>query len=726
MIDLKNRWLQYEAANRKEVEACLEFDYNRRGLVALKQAIVQALVFWRFLFSLSKEISQGAKRNFLFGFLRHDNKFMRVVAMVESLPTKVWRRILWKYNIDFKSLESFLRRLTPEQYEAIEKNYDDLFILKVVPRVFSWWEKCFTLLTANKLIAQEDNRYLKYRSKGAWTYNLLGLDFGFSLYPRLDDDQKSRAKVSHFFSLKNHADDFVVNQENGKYWWLYRTARSNFVWFPCRTVKLKTHICPGFWYTLLIHLWFWVISPLATWIFSQIGPNLFAEVLTLWSTKSWTIVFPSAKLILLGSVASLTPLWCGTAVLKICIFILWYIVGGIINSISEKTKQNLEKRIENSKKTLVNFFENKLLVPIGITIVVLLISMFSTIAFQILSKWFNAFEAVLIITGLWSYIIYWAYLEYRPRLTDLPLYIKIPFGCSILSLLIRSLYAIYPYCQNIVLAYGRLLIQYPLLSISLVLYLVWITALGVLLFSPEEKTQKIFKKTRNALHSISLILMYSLILASLFYLAQYPIGTFYITLTLFMSLVGYLFFSFFLDALNPTLAEYEKINTKGIEFSPHTLYRLTQKNPWLASLPEEKQKKQLENAICFVTGKILYWCNSDLQWNFLKKLVPVMTPELLQELECPDYCSLNYKAKILALEYIRKGLSAPQAIEQAKLTLAKRKKKAQQIKTILKFIFFPILIINRLIRWLNELYKWAKILNKYCPYVERQKPLYKH
>lgn len=229
----------------------MKYDYGKNQQGARKILIAEALVFWSLI---RKNICHGwhfssadgklERLNFIRPFVTSRNSFVAVVAMIELMPVDIWRRLLWDCNIDFVSFESFLRRLEVVQFTAITNAYEQL--------------------TEEQLQSSSAHNHSgRHLSKSAMSYNLLNLDFGFNAYPNGESDDKKVVEVSpwRFLSVKNHSDDFVVNTEFGKYFRLYKSARSNYVWNDDEHVELKTHICPGFWVTFFLHFLFWVGSP---------------------------------------------------------------------------------------------------------------------------------------------------------------------------------------------------------------------------------------------------------------------------------------------------------------------------------------------------------------------------------------------------------------------------------------------------------------------------------
>ncbi|MBU0530731.1 MAG: hypothetical protein KKC05_03580, partial [Nanoarchaeota archaeon] len=336
--DLLEKFRLFSESEHERVKSKMKFDYSRLPVSRYKR-IIEALVFWEFVRVHLGNFDWKTRREFLFHSINHSkNKLSSTIAMLESMPTSMFRRILWKYNIDFMFyakdpdnfvvFEHFLRRLEVSQTFMIEENFSDLFINKKVPRVFSRFSRFFKGITVDKLLAEESDGLKferRYARKGSWSYNLLDLGFGFNQYPEGGNSDYKNVEVSPltFLSHKKHSDDFVVNTEFGLYWIFYRLARSNYVWFPNRDVRLKTHICPGFWYTLFIHFLFWIASPLAALFIGSIlatyGLDMFLHPFSSWiGTGLCVLLIPAA----------VTPLWLSIAALK---FIFSFIFRHILS-----------------------------------------------------------------------------------------------------------------------------------------------------------------------------------------------------------------------------------------------------------------------------------------------------------------------------------------------------------------------------------------------------------
>ncbi|MDR2540981.1 MAG: hypothetical protein LBD11_04290 [Candidatus Peribacteria bacterium] len=321
------------SANRLKKE--MSHNYGSRNL-SQKVAIRKALIFWEFT---KKEFegeykSAGERLEFLEDFVHHENPYLALVAKAEMLPTLVWEKILWRYNIDYSSLENFLRRIFFEentyQREAIQTNWNDIYVEKKQPQVLKkrfWDHLGQSVYVAMKWLGLE--KYVpdftsfkgERLSKVAWAYNFIGLDFGFALYPVEGSDEKETLTadsplVDQFgkvLSKKAHENDFATNNVDGIYWFLYRFLRTwGFMLFK-RKVKLNGWVCPSFWSTVigvpaflalpflslvvtpLIGIWAWIISlPTLLWALFWVLVVIGALIGGI-GYKIWTKVYPAVK-----------------------------------------------------------------------------------------------------------------------------------------------------------------------------------------------------------------------------------------------------------------------------------------------------------------------------------------------------------------------------------------------------------------------------------------------
>lgn len=326
-----------------------------------KKGIINALILWKFITeNLGEDVSWEVRRELLAEHVGSDNKYLATVARLESLPTSIFQRILWEYNLDFMSLESSLRRMTDEQHQSIKDNFDDLFMSKRLPRVLGKL-KCWANMTSvGELLEEPLDEPNRYERKAAMAYDFAYLNIGFNAYPDgvKSDHSDFRKSGRKFVSSKNHEDDFVVNK-NGRYAKLYRTARSNAAWKPGKKVVMNQRVCPGFWFTFIMHGLFWLASPIAAAILAV----LFAKGYNL-STLGWGIF--------LYAFALIVPGWCSLVMLR-----FW--LTSIIIPLGKNDK-----------------FEEYVAMPIGITIVVIVACMFVGVAA------YGIYELFLLLTPVFT------------------------------------------------------------------------------------------------------------------------------------------------------------------------------------------------------------------------------------------------------------------------------------------------------------------------------------
>ncbi len=317
----------------------------------------QALCFWGLVQGeMRGSCGEKIMREILSAYVKNQNSFLSLVAMAESLPCSIWRKILWRHNINFESAEAFLRRIEPEQIQAIKDNYADLFVAKTRPRILNWFEKRRSAFSVENLLSEEGDFRLRYKSKGSWIFELLNLNFDFSAYPDSENDKKSAAKTwKNFLSVKNNtAGDFVVNDEDGRYWALYKSARSNYAWFPNRNVRLKSHICPGFWWTFIVHLVFWLISPLSAAAFLCV--SLPAEV----------SLFGLICIALWMTLSAITPFWCFLAFLKFAFTrVLLYLSGKTAKAVWKKIPPKAQAWLEWFWGKITDIFDTEFFFGMG-------------------------------------------------------------------------------------------------------------------------------------------------------------------------------------------------------------------------------------------------------------------------------------------------------------------------------------------------------------------------
>jgi hypothetical protein len=233
--------------------------------------LIEASAFWEYVRSQRKIRDTKSLSCFLSSVISaQGNPLAILVAKLEILPERVFRRVLWFYNIDYQSFESCLRRLTPWQKEKIDEVYQNLFgenqkvpecllggIYNIVRDVVSL-EK-----TTVELLLSEEDGGLRYQTKSAISYDFFRWGFGFSKYPKENDDAEIPNRVAYqFLSPKNKENDFSVNEEEGGiYWFLYKNCRSNYLWGTTKKVTLKRAICPGFYLTLFYWAFMLLFAP---------------------------------------------------------------------------------------------------------------------------------------------------------------------------------------------------------------------------------------------------------------------------------------------------------------------------------------------------------------------------------------------------------------------------------------------------------------------------------
>lgn len=715
--------------------------------------IFPALVFWKFLRGVEHVGEEGEKykahenfvyqnatfeekRKFLSLFVSDkQNPYIRLIAMIESMPAEMWRKILWKENIDFLSYESFLRRITNEQIEAIRVNYIELMSGNVIPQVYKetlgdkisiFW-KSITPASIKEATYDVQKRNL---SKGAWAFNLLGLDFGFSLYPNgIEDDTKiTNQKFSRFLSLKNHIHDFIVNQENGLYWMLYKMARSNYVIRSGKKVELKTHICPGFWWTLISHLVFWLISPM------------------LFTTSAiYLVTDGNLSLGVVGMVmSSVTPLWILSASVKFTWKKFSSLFGRFRGAV-EKIGVGLSM-IGTAWAVLVLTY----LIGWGTYESILFFS--QSLGFTI--AWL-AVSCALYYVGFSAWFIFmkmnYKYAEYSdiPRQTRKILH----FVMLMTAIKLFDYYLMAPSLALMVktgtLLWGYIIQHYLMFTWEvLTLTSVILTVkLSSHYFADEAK----FVRSQRAIlfvnkwWVISSVVIGSLGAMSEGFELSSVVNRFLIDVVFYVIISVIVFYGVTLFVMFTTVNE-DNIESrltakryidlffdkKVSETYFGKLKTALLKNSWFMELPELKSKKVMDRVVEFLDESLFTDYNSGItekyKADFLSKLIPLLDSRILGILmkhKKTLVIEIDTKDRIECLMYLVKGgklgdfiLQMKKKRKKEKLRSERKRKRQERRKVFFDWLFGPLRRLREKILTVKDLWE---LFNERCPYVSRSK-----
>jgi hypothetical protein len=683
-----------------------------------KEAIIFAILFWQYIRNIKATIYNNEEyRYFLkdaMGKMQgQGNRFVVLILMIEYLPTSVWRNLLWEENIDFMSFESFLRRLDPAQAEAIKVNYTDLDS-GVIPRVMkkglrSKVKVFFKVITLEKLMDEPYVKAERNTTRAAWAYSLLGLDFGFGLYPEGDnnDFKITNKSFTRFLSIKNHINDFVVNQENGKYWAMYRSARSNVAFRSGKTVELKSHICPGFWWTLFVHLMFWILSPvvftlsalaLHHWGFSTINLVL---LLAFSLTPVWLLIFIVIKLI------DLIPFPSDESAAKVGKIIGIGIAGAIILLVVGaiffycfKFGMFLE----------LGILYSVLLIPSLIGTIVLFINTSSGRIWDDIPDWAkNLYFAISIAVGV--------------RLVDLHI-VKVAttiwHGICIACSWIADCFT-----EQTMLTLWVLIVSYSLVRIL---------AISFRAFKDEEK----FVREQRSIMKLLWVAMG----ASVVYMFtnMYEMGVVGITLfsPLFICLFIGLIIGMAVFLIERYLINYEMIGARKkarvlVDYLYDSLYKKHKisvstmlENKFLIGLPEETTETLFDEVVNFIHST--FYKESGEERSYLLRMFALYINEkTLEEFEKSKNKFSNLSGEdryFVFLKIILRGLSFETAVEKhveevevKEQITVKRQRFFSRIFSPIKFVF---IWIGRFFLTLKDIYV---LFNKYCPSVSKTKVL---
>jgi hypothetical protein len=210
------------ALTENEKNISLTGKYSSEGK---KELIKKPLALWETIIEIKKREDENEFWEILKEYSKSNNMRIATVARLESFPTRVLRRVLWFYNIDYQSKESFLRRITIEQIRAISETYNDLYgVDPKVPRCFieglyNFIRGCVPgqqVLLEDLMNEEREEDSLRYQAKGALAFNFFRWDMGFHKYPKAETDEILASTTAEtFLSLVSKEKIFETNKEEG-------------------------------------------------------------------------------------------------------------------------------------------------------------------------------------------------------------------------------------------------------------------------------------------------------------------------------------------------------------------------------------------------------------------------------------------------------------------------------------------------------------------------------
>jgi len=715
--DLQTYWKKLQCQYFDEVAKKLHFDCYRWDAEETLD-VTEALTLGKFIqqkMRIHYCSSNNSKQwkifqDFLAEFVESENPLLSAMAMIGSMPTKLFDHILWEYNIDFSSPEAFLRRLKNEQYEAIRRNYRDI-VAGREPEVLQ--KKSATL---NDFFQTYDWR--EFKNKGAWQYNLGKLDWGFPLYPGgPDSDVKAPeinpfSAVGKFMSIKDK-EKFVVNTLDGKYWKTYKWCRRGIL-FSSKSLELGDWICPGAWATLLIWVFFWIVSP-AT----------FVSLFFLPESTPWWIAIPMV------AAGIVTPIWLIIfsvvsifkkalshineekverwieKIPKPILEVLLYTVGGLADFIVAFVEYCNDKRLQ-----LIEWLEEHAQeVAISLLTVIALMVGFGAIqlyrlAINYLSPGFGLVDANLIVLGGCLYLGYKVFGkisgDHFLKFRELPTWLK---GWLILDVALIWLHFMTDYGEHIWNFFAR-----DTLSIFMLLLISMLIVSAVLTYGMTKVMDRLSEKQYAKIEKLLLIIVgLTLCLPTVIVIYQYiTIGC---DVTTMVNIIWYMFACFFGGVvfykwlnwkLNPSVA---KVKTIADDYGFWWQYEMS-KNKALLHLSEDELAKLSKKL--FDLSSLLFNIKSEIR-AYGSRMAKVATPIGINRLDQ----SVSFWERKLAggdidEEWFLKAFkllsktnkSVDEIFNIVHKKYVRRKKIRKAVLKVFKIVFFPLWGIALAIGWI--------------------------
>ena len=746
--NLNDAWEQHALKFKKGVDKYfynLQFDYEDKKE---ESDIVIALVFGNFIQDklwINSSSDWNVCNEFLSQFVNGnaDNKLLVVMAMIGSMPDAVLQRILWEYNIDFNTPEAFLRRITPEQVQSISDNYNDLMSGNI-PRAYNS-KKGFLSKQIKHENLWTDRDWREWKSKGSWAYNLGKLDWGFNLYPKgaNNDTQAPRinpfSAVAKFVSIKGDKEQFVVNDVDGKYSKLYKSARSNYILFPNKDVTIGKHICPGFWYTFMIHFIFWIVSP----ILALLSGTLFYSSMTLWSVIPCLII------------GAITPSWIILAVLKFFGIqigkalerallktpepiqgVFQHILQGIID-LSGLTEEYMKSKL-NDFANWVSKHDDTLKIVFK-TFFWLIVAVPGVAGYIFLAKWtIIAFgnllvDAFIVNTGVYLYVgrKIWSKKSKHcfDEFSDFPMWMQVwlSFSVAIIWLHFMTIYS----SGVFAIVTNNLATEiFCIMAITLAGSVIFLPK-----FIPELKEEQYIKIEKFIYKGTIFVYVLTVVLMTIQTVRMFD-GTILwnillkdlavtFCLVVLTSLVGFNIVKWVFD---PRFAKAKTIvGTNEVSWAFSVSH-----NKWLMSLSKSEAHREMER----INNVVIEVFNGGDKWFTIDNILQHVTAQSLEEIESRTYFwsarleDVADRDVILdAFNLISKdGLNSESAYLIVKKKYDKKQRRIKTLKTFFKVVLFPIWFVVIALDWFltrikrgKELYQlYVFFSNKICPHVEER------
>jgi len=676
------------------------FRYSQKSQ---KDEIAEALELWHFSMIRLQNEEWEIRRDYLRDFVeKNSNRSVRLIAMIEMMPTTVWRAILGEYNLDYMSAESFLRRVTSGQEELIRLNYKDIIEHGEIPRVLKQ-RRCFKKWTVENLLQEPLNFKRRYVNRAAMSHNLVNLDFGYNAYPNgKNDDLKVMGQKSlrKFFSKKNHSDDFSVNTDYGRYWWFYRTARSNYVFKPDREVVLKDHICPPFHYTWIIHFLFWILSPLAC-------ISMAAMIM-----KGHTL--PFIEFLPVYVISVFTPIWCLLAALR---YLLAKVGSALVDWVDESEGiDKIAKWVSEKKDLLSKSFK----IALGTACTGWFFYGTGPL-FVFLNGAFGKPAAIWLTMMVYILVGYSVYFrirkKYLPRFKDFPGYFRIPLYATAVSIIGYSS-AIYHEQVLKVYSFIGAVIRYAVILCVEILEVLGISglSLGIILLAilvfrtiakkmSEQRRERLFVLMDRFGLMIANVL--ALILVSFtalqIYLAVHTFG-----IVPILGSAGILFAIYVLIVvilwkvvmkIDPQINSLELVTNdlkREMKYEFYISVRGLQKNRWFRTLSREQQLlagREIKKTITYIFG--YRYDHREKAFSLMISHMNEKTVSLLKESQA------WLEISELKFEIFRQMVKNNMRFKEASIIVEEREAKREAVlkwtKSILKVISCPFLLLLKAI-----------------------------
>ncbi|MEI7563617.1 MAG: hypothetical protein WCJ39_08550, partial [bacterium] len=491
------------------------------------------------------------------------------------------------------------------------------------------------------------------------------------------------------------------------------TARSNYVLYPKKKVELKSHICPGFWATFLLHIIFWIVSPVllaSTLIWLGIdGPH-------------WYLWIPAIP-------GLITPLWLFAATIKL--------LDILLNKITNKIK------FPRTMQKIPIAIGIMIFVALGVVVIGFIIFAMGYMIVSMAPFFGNLLSALFILSILFYFVNgcialgeiagdnYSTWEIYRKIPTWIRRLASVSIIASAICIIDKISSKLIEWIVSIAVSIWSFISNYPYLFVWIIICagFAWIV---VWLMTLEQKNEKAFAKAERIIAyvvigffvltllflGIEFIRNFRLMADSLKYVICGILG-------IMLIFTGYLLI--LRDKVNmTTIYTLEWADERYAHFMK-AISGWSQQSKWSGTRDlffyiDNKISAEIIDSLTdrvLSLAESLFYDDYEQRYWFVNRIIPVMTEELLVKLikeEENMLCLENDWEKEFYITRIILGIAKPELVKQLEVVKQHKEKVKNRVEKITDIIIYPFVKSwEKVTQFFGTLKDIWQLLNKRCP-----------